>query len=239
LYFVVGAFAVHWALSHTGHVADVDGAMLAIREATGAATLWLFAAGFFAYSAWRLLGAIADVERDGRDLPGLAVRTGALIKGGAYAALGWDAVLLAQHGRGSPIGSHGAALATGFGPGILWVLGLAGLAFAGYECYRGYVGELSAYLNLSAVGRTARRWIVAISRIGITARGVVIGVVSVALIRAALHRASQPPDPAQSIRRAAASGPYPDLVLVAIGTGLIAYAIYLGVLARYRELSAS
>ena len=119
----------------------------------------------------------------------------------------------------------------------LWVLGAAALAFGSYECDRGYSSKLSESLRLGSVSSTVRRWIVLVSRFGIAARGAVIILVGTGLLRIAAEggsarRASTP----QLVRRAVQGQQHTDWLFVAIGAGLIAYAAYLVVLARYRQI---
>lgn len=240
VYSLIGGLALKWALGAGGRITDAEGALLTLRrESLGQPLLAALAIGFFSYALWRVVGAMLDADSDGRSAKGILLRLGGAGKGIAYAAVGVRAMRLAQgaalHGAASS--SPGAVAADILGVSGLWLLGILALIFGAYECYRGYAAKLSESLRLGAVGGTARRWIVGISRAGIAARGAVIMLLGVGLLRTAAGGGSgRPPGTAQLLRRAVQGQQHTDWMFLVIGAGLIAYAVYLVVLARYREL---
>jgi Domain of Unknown Function (DUF1206) len=81
------------------------------------------------------------------------------------------------------------------------------------------------------------RWIVAVSRFGIAARGIVFCLVGYFAIRAASeHDASEVGGLAESLRTVAAAGRWPFL---AVALGLVAYGVYELVNARYRRIQVT
>jgi hypothetical protein len=178
-------------LGRGGRITDPEGALAAIRASAGPWLLWALALGFLSYATWRITGAIVDAEADGNGAKGVAARAFAAVKGCVYAAFAADAVALATHASGSSGGWISGLLASRFGGPVVWSVGVVALAFGAHECYRGYVGRLSDKLNLASVDQLARDWVVLIGRSGIAARGAVIGIAGVLLIR----MAQDGPDP--------------------------------------------
>jgi hypothetical protein len=86
---------------------------------------------------------------------------------------------------------------------------------------------------MHALGSAARRWVVGISRFGIGARAAVIAAFGVLVLRAAARGSAETPGATESIHTVAQSS-MPLYFL--IGTGLLAYGLYLIVLAKYRRV---
>jgi hypothetical protein len=239
VYSIVGVLIVKWANGSGGHITDAQGALTMLRrESFGRPLLAGLAVGFFSYALWRIVGTIADVEGKGRQLGGILARVGAAFKGLAYAALGVHAIQLAGSAHASArSGSGSLADAGAFGEAGLYVLGIAAVIFGAYECYRGYTSKLSEALRLGAIDTRARSWVIGISRFGIAARGAVVVLLGVGLLRTAALGESRPPaDAGQLLRRAVRPEHQIDWLFASMGVGLIAYALYLVVLARYREV---
>jgi len=237
VYCVIGSLALEWALGRGGRIVDPEGALVAARASVGPWLLVALAIGFSGYALWRIIGAFADSERAGHDLKGVAARVFGALKGCVYAALAANAVSLARHTSG-----HGAVwisvlLASRYGEAIVWCAGFAALAFGAHECHRGYVGRLSEKLNLTAVDQAARHWILLIGRTGIAARGAVIASAGLLMIRMAQHgQSTNASHTVGTLRHVATQAPGPAWPFALIGLGLIAYGLYLAILARYREV---
>jgi hypothetical protein len=239
VYSIVGALIVRWANGSGGRITDAHGALTMVRrESFGRPLLAGLAVGFFSYALWRIVGALADVEGKGSRIGGVLARVGAAFKGLAYAALGVHALRLAAGARASASAGFGSVADAGaLGEAGLYALGIAAVIFGAYECYRGYTSKLSEALRLGAIGSRARSWIIRISRFGIAARGAVIVLLGVGLLRTAALGESRPPaDAGQLLRRAVRPEHQIDWLFASMGVGLIAYALYLVVLARYREV---
>jgi hypothetical protein len=102
--------------------------------------------------------------------------------------------------------------------------------------YRAFRAQLSQALQLYDARPAAREWIVRISRFGIGARGLVIGAFAVLLFRSAAAGRSQVPAAQQSLH---VLGHVHPILYVLGGAGIVAYGIYLLVLARYRRIETA
>ena len=237
LYATVGVFAARAALGGGGHPTDVRGALRALLRAPfGDGILIAAAMGLAGYAVWRVVDAITDAEGHGSDLKGWSIRAGSAFRGLAHGALALAAFHLATgSGDGPGLRSQGIVARTLDLPGGEWLVRLAALGmlgYAGYQLYRAFASKLGRRLNLGALPSTWARWVIGISRAGIGARGVVFGMIGVLLMRAAAQR-----DPTEagglreSLEVIAGMGRWPFAV---IALGLVAYAVYELLNARYR-----
>jgi hypothetical protein len=106
-----------------------------------------------------------------------------------------------------------------------------------YQLYRAYRAKLSKELDLSPLSPDAATWVVRLARFGMAARGVVFSIVGWFLIRAAMQRDASEAgglDEALATLERQAHGRW---LLGATALGLVAYALYQFVNARYRRVS--
>jgi hypothetical protein len=236
LYATVGILAGQAALGRGGRTTDLGGALReVVRAPMGEALLLAIALGLSGYAVWRLVDAITDAEGKGSDAKGMAQRLGSAVRGLAHGALAVAAYQLAT-GSGGGSGSGdlvGKATDVG-GTGVLWVIAGAVLAYAFYQLYRAYAAKLGSRLDVGAASATFGRWVIGVSRAGIAARGVVFGLVGVLLVRAALHGNPQEAGGLRdSLEMLGDMGRWP---LAVVALGLVAYAVYELLNARYRRI---
>lgn len=239
LYGTVGVLAARAALGDGGRTTDLGGALReVVRAPLGNAMLFVIAAGLAGYALWRVVEAATDAEGRGGGLKGIAGRVGSALRGLAHAALAVAAFRLATgSGNGGGQGSEELAARALNLPGgqlLVWLAAAAVLGAGLYQLYRAYAAKLGRQLNLGGLPAGTYRWVIALSRFGIAARGIVFGLIGVLLARAASGR-----DPQQaggtdeSLQMIAGMGRWP-LAVVAIG--LVAYALYEVLNARYRRI---
>ena len=80
--------------------------------------------------------------------------------------------------------------------------------------------------------------LIAISRLGIAARAVILGVIGGSLIRAAILYNPNAARGTSGAQRQIAAMPFGGWMLMIIGAGLIAYGVYAFINARYRRIKA-
>ncbi len=239
LYATVGILAAEAALGRGGRTTDLGGALREVLRAPfGQALLLVIALGLAGYAVWRLVDAVTDAEGKGGDAKGVARRLGSAVRGLAYGALAVAAFNLAT-GSGNGGGERSEELARGAlklpgGEWLLWIAAGAALAYGGYQLYRAYTAKLGSQLDLGAVSAGVGRWVIGVSRAGLAARGVVLGLIGVLLVRAASQR---DPEEAGGLRESlemlSGMGRWP---LVVVALGLVAYAVYELLNARYRRI---
>jgi Domain of Unknown Function (DUF1206) len=241
LYATIGILAAEAALGSGGRTTDLGGALREVTRAPmGGVLLWVIAAGLAGYAIWRIVDAITDAEGKGGDGKGIARRIGSAARGLGHGVLAVGAFKLAI-GAGSASGTGSgrtrelASRATDVaGEWVLWAAAIGVVAYACYQLYRAYAAKLGSQLDLGSASATLGRWVIGVSRFGIAARGVVFGTVGFLLIRAAQ---SKNPGRAggikDSLEMLAEMGRWPFAV---VAIGLVAYAVYELLNARYRRI---
>lgn len=241
VYMIVGAFAAAAGLGRGGSSSPghEDAFALILRQPFGKVALGAIALGLTGYTLWRFLSAFTDSEQRGSDAKGFAIRAASMGRGLVYAVFAVEVIRTISRGGGG--GSGGEQQARHWTATIMdkpfgqWLVGLAGLgvvAYGAYQLYAAWDAKLSKRLRLGEMDDRVRRKVVAVSRFGIGARGVVFFVVGGSLVIAAVKH-----NPQAAHGASGALGVLPQPVLVFVGIGLIAYGVYALVNARYRRIT--
>lgn len=232
VYMLVGVFAF------LGERREVGGQETAFRHIArlpfGRFALLVMMAGLAGYALWRILSAITDSERRGSDAKGMALRAASFSRGVAYATIAFELLRGTRGSGGDHRAKHWTATVMDkpFGVWLVALTGLGIIAYGVYQLYAAWDAKLSKRISLGEMSARARRNVVAISRFGIGARGLVFLVIGGSLIRAAWkHSAAAVHGTSGALRV------LPTPLLIPIGAGLIAYGIYALVNARYRRIT--
>lgn len=206
----------------------------------GRALLGVVAVGLAGYAIWRLVAGVTDAEGRGSKPKGIALRLSQIGSGLIHLALAYTAIKLVTGNGGGESGSDRSehwsarAMSTPGGIYVLWSVAGAFVAYGAYQLYKAWRAKLSKQLDLGRMSREAGRWVIGVSRFGIAARGIVFGMIGVLLARAAReHDPKEAGGTADSMRALFAFGKWPFL---AIAAGLLAYAGYQLLNARYRRI---
>lgn len=239
LYATVGILAAQAALGRGGRTTDLGGALReTARAPLGDVLLVVVAAGLIGYALWRLVDAVKDTEGKGGGAKGIARRIGSGFRGLMHGALGIAALKLATRSGGGgeqdPDELTARAMELPGGEWLIWLSAIFVLGYAAWQLYRGYAAKLGRQLDLGDLSGGMRSWIIGLCRAGIAARGVVFGLIGVLLVRTATRRN---PEEAGGLRESldmlAGMGRWP---LVVVSLGLVAYALYELLNARYRRI---
>jgi hypothetical protein len=247
LYGTVGTLATCAGLGQGGETADSRGALSVLHAMPfGDMLLIGMAIGLVGYGVWRIVEGFADPDDRGNDAKGLALRASFVARGVLHLALAASAAGMAavmprswSIGAGGGSGNEAASYtATAIElPGGHWiVLGVAmGLgAFGLCQVVRAFRAKLNRNVDKQDAEREIGGWVIAVSRVGIAARGLVFVAIAWLLGLASVRR---DPSEAGGVDRGldvfADLGQWP---LVAIGLGLIAYGFYQLLSARYRRI---
>jgi hypothetical protein len=243
VYVILGLLAAAAGAGLGGETADRrDVLEFILRQPFGRILLLVIAVGLLGYAVWRIGSGVADWERRGASLKGIALRIGSVVRGLAYGGFAVEVIRLVQgHARAS--GSDASTrhwtqrvMSEPFGRWAVAAAGAIVVGYAVYQLYRGAAAKLGTQLRLERVRPGTRRWIVATSRLGMAARGVVFGVIGGSLVRAAFHHDSRAAKGTSGALREIASQPFGPWLLVLVGVGLAAYGVYAFVNARYRVI---
>ncbi len=242
VYAAIGILALLAAFSAGGETTDTTGALNAIAlQPFGQILLILIAIGLVGYVIWRGIEAIKDPENKGTDAKGIFARLGYLMSGLAYIGVSANAALLAF---GSSTGDSGNSEQDWTAmvmqqPFDRWLVGLAGAVVLGIGCYRIYEAYKTKFrkeLNLNELSTQQEKWLVNISRFGIAARGVVFIMIGFFVLQAAKNYDANQVKGLDGALLTLAQQSYGKILLALMALGLIAYAIYLLLQARYRRI---
>ena len=241
IYAVVGYLALAAAFNRGGRVTDTSGALrFVLTKPFGKFLLIVLAVGLCGYALWRILDAIRDPDRNGTDFKGLVTRIGNAVRAMIYGGLGIEAFRLFR-GLGGSSGREAQLWTARFFDFPLgeWLIGLVGLIVAVYgvsEVISSFKGGYSDTLDLSPISPRYRRTAENISRVGIGARGVIITVLGIFLVRAALTRdPSEAHGTRESMLEVANAVPG-DWALIFMGVGFLCYAFDQVIHARCRRI---
>ena len=240
LYAVVGILAIKVALGGREESPDKEGALRTIGEQPfGRGLLVLLAMGLGGYALWQLSLAILDRENEGEGAKGLAKRAGALARAGWYGVLcGLTVSTLVGNGSGS--GNEQATTAGVFDrPGGRYLVYAAGIAFlgaAGFNGYRAITCKFNKKLKTGEMSQAEEAAATGVGILGHLARMIVFGLIGIFLVRAAWEFDPKQARGLDGALLELAQQPYGGLLLGSVAVGLLAYALYCFVQARYRRI---
>lgn len=240
IYAIIGVLALAIPLGLGGKATDRQGALRTVaQQPLGEVLLFALAAGFAGYAVWRFAQAFLDRDDEGTGPKALAKRVSYFARGLLYTATAFIAVaLVAGIGSGGSDETEETArvLDLPLGRWIAGAIGGAFLAAGAYNLYRSLTKKFRKHLHEHEMGNTERRWAIVVGVVGHAARAVVFGLIGAFLVKAALEYDSEEAIGIDGALRKLAQQPYGEVLLGAVAAGLVAYAVYCLVQARYREV---
>ena len=181
-----------------------------------------------------------DRDRKGTGARGLAQRAGQLGKAALYLGLCATTVSIVVDARGSGGPSEdkwtARVLELPSGRVLVGAIGLAVLAAGAFNAYRSLTAKFRKDLQTERMAKEEDRLYTAIGVVGHAARGIVFSMIGFFVLRAAWQY-----DPKESIGldgalRKLAHQEYGRLWLGTVALGMLAYALFCFVQARYRDV---
>jgi len=242
MYTLIGLLAAGVAFGTGDHAAGQRGALEVIAGSLfGSVLVGLIALGFLGYALWRGVQAIADPDGEGTDLKALGKRIGYGVSALVYGGLAFSAVGLiigsASQGNRTPDDWTAMLLSWPSGRVLVVCAGIAVVSLGIRELYQAYKTRFLKYLKLDEMGEGVKTWTERWGRLGITARGIVFGLVGTFLVRAALEHDPQEARGLGGALQTLAQQPLGPWLLGAVALGLIAYGLFMLSVARYRKIS--
>ncbi|WP_413166478.1 DUF1206 domain-containing protein [Capilliphycus salinus ALCB114379] len=242
VYGLIGLLALMAAFSSGGKTTGTRGALRTIAaQPLGQILLALIAVGLVGYAIWRIVEAIQDPDRKGSDFKGIVTRIGYIISGLIYASLAFNAALLAIGAGGGGGGDSkqtwtARLLSQPFGQWLVGTIGAILIGIGLYRIYKAYRIKFRKKLNLRELDYKQEKWVVNVCRFGITARGVIFMMLGFFLIQAARQFDPSEVQGLDGALQTLARQPYGKFLLAIAAFGLVAYAVYMFVQARYRQI---
>ena len=239
VYLTIGLTAA-WAARSGARPEGSEAALSTIlNQPFGQALLMVVGVGLLGYSCWRFVQAFRDTEFKGTDASGMVQRGGYAVSGLIHLALAFFCGQAAWAG-GQVSGGEGPQslvarlLNQPFGQ---WLVGLVGLALIGVGVFRLYTAWSKTFqqrMHLEEMSEREKTGAVRSGQIGIAARSVVFALTGFFFLKAAQAAdASQAGALRESLMAIQDQGTW---YLTAMAFGLLAYALYLVFLARYRHI---
>jgi hypothetical protein len=242
VYAIIGYLALRLALGEGGgRTTGAHGALERVSaQPFGVFLLALLAVGLTAFVAWRWVQAFVDPEHAGSQGKALVKRAGWFLSGAIYAGLAVSAVerILGRpdHGSDSARGWTAKLLEQPLGQVLVALVGLGFIGFAVKEIHNAYTEHFRQKLDLRRLSPERARAAVQLSRFGLAARAVVFLLMGGFLLRAAIDAN---PGEAKGLGEALATlarQPFGAVLLGVTSAGLLAYAVYQFIEARYRRI---
>jgi Domain of Unknown Function (DUF1206) len=240
LYAVIAILAAQVALGGREESPDRGGALRTIAEQPfGKGLLILLALGLAGYALWRLAQAILDRDQEGEGPKGIAKRGANLAKAGWYGVLcGLTISTLVGNGGGD--GNEQQTTAGVFerplGRYAVYAVGLAFLGAAVFNGYRAITCKFNKKLKTGEMGDAEEKAATGVGILGHLARFVVFALIGLFLVQAAWEFDAKEARGLDGALLELSQQPYGGLLLGAVAVGLLAYALYCLVQARYRRI---
>ena len=236
-YGLIGGLALMAAFGSGGGTTGQSGALRALADNTlGQIVLFLVGIGLFGYGLWRLTAAGLDLENEGTDKEGIATRLAHAGSGLFHFGLAIYAFMILFGNAGSTGGGDGAQSATAtlmsapFGIVLVGALGVGFVAAAVAQAKKAVKEEYREHMRVPE----HRGWVNPTIKFGILARAVVFAIIGVFLVVAAVQA---DPSEARGVGGALSwlqAQAWGGILLGLIGLGLLAFAFYSALQARYR-----
>lgn len=228
MYIVLGILA----LTSAARVGEgTDGIFRTIEDLpAGIVLLWILVIGLAAYALFRLASPAFDIENEGSDAKGWAIRVGHAGSGIAHIVLAWTAYKFAtgQASSGGDGASQAAAgvLSVEFGDTAIGLLGLAFFVAALAQAKKGISGDFMH--TISSAAPDATRWLGAA---GYLARAVVFVVIGWSLIETGFFASGA--GNVKTLGEAVASLAETGWLFTVTAIGLLLFGLFSLILARY------
>ena len=240
VYVVVGALALGVAIGVGGRTTDPPGALQEIGEQPfGRVMLGFVAVGLAAYALWRLFEAVADPDGEGRDVSGIAARTGHVAAWLGYSGLAFTAgqLVVTSGGGGSPKDWTASVLSLSFGWVLVLGVGIGVAVYGLHQLYQAYQAQFEEHLKRGQMSNGVGSLITQGGRFGLAARGVVITIVGGFLIEAALRFDPEEASGLGGALQTLLQEPFGPWLLGVVALGLIAYGLLMLAVARYGRIA--
>lgn len=237
LHALLGGIAIQLAVGTDRVEADQSGALGQLASApAGRFVLWLAVIGFAALALWLLTTAVLAIARKGKGRVKAFVTD--LVKAIVYAALALTALSFAAGGGTSSAQTTSSVSATLLrtpgGKFVIVLVGIAVFAVAVYVFVKGVTKRFKR--DIQTPGGTVGEVTVALGVIGYVAKGIALGTVGVLFVVAALTADPAKANGLDAALRTLATLPFGSVILIVVGVGLIAYALYSFVRSRYARM---
>lgn len=214
------------------------------RQTIGNVLLILIALGLACYAAWRFIQSVSDPENIGTDTKGKAKRVVFFKSGLLYLGLAVLAVMrvIGSGGSGASGGASNSSaqnssfLASETGL-VLLGIGGAAIAIAGiFQFIKAYKNDYTKKFELTSLSDEKKRETIRkTAKFGLSARGVIFLILGYFALQAALSSDPSEIKTTTEVFSFIQNSSYGAWLLGIVAAGLIAYAVYMFLMGKYRR----
>lgn len=194
--------------------------------------------GLCCYALWRFIQSVQDPENIGNDGKGTVKRVSFFISGLIYMGLGFFSIIKAFSQSGSGGGSKSSMIPTEYQQYIFLAVGICLAGKSIYQFIKAYKSSFTSKFNLKAMSDSKKRkFIKNMGYAGLTARGILVGIISYFFVTAGLSIGSASSGMkgtagAFSFLQQNSSGPW---LMGLVAAGLACYGVYMFTMSKYRS----
>lgn len=238
VYLLLGGLVLWTTFYGTTAPSPTDALATLVEAPLGRIALYGVAVGLVAFAIWRTIEPIRDLDHRGSDAKGLAVRGAHLISALINLSLAWTAFMIARATAASVQGggSEDRVAMLMQQPWGRWLVGIVGLLVIGAAIAQIAKGAKAKFMRYVEASRSELGAWFGWCRFGLVARGIVLGVIGALLLQAAIQVEPSEAGGIADAFRAILEQPFGVFLLATVGVGLLGFAIYCFVLARYRKI---
>lgn len=236
VHLLLGYLAIRVA-THHGAESDQSGALSQVAKLPGGTViLWLTVIGLFALGLWLLIQAGLGIGSSSKKRWVRSLVSAA--KAVAYIALGWTAAKTAlgtaTHATSTSEHASASVLTLPGGRILLIVVGLIAIGVGLYMVAKGLRKKFLE--DISSPSGTPGAGITFLGILGYVAKGIAVFVVGVLFIVAAVTLDPNKASGLDGALKSLSSLPFGQVILIAVGVGLICYGVYSFARARFARL---
>ncbi|MCF4101676.1 DUF1206 domain-containing protein [Gillisia sp. M10.2A] len=206
------------------------------KQPFGNALLIIIGIGLLCYSFWRFNQAISDPENIGTQKKAIIKRVAFFISGCIYTALSFVAVkrVFSSSGSGNTA-KQSSILATETGLFIIMIVGALLILTGIYQFIRLYKADFIQKFNFKAIAEEKRRKIIKnTAYMGLSSRGIIFMITGYFALKAGITSNPSKIKTTADAFSYMEDSSYGAYLLALVAAGLVGYAIYMLMTARYR-----
>ena len=240
IYLLIGVLAFRLALGDGGRITDASGVLRTfVQQPFGWMLLTVIGISILTYAAWEITKALLDMQHKGSGARGWFDRSLAIIKGVVYGTIGVEALQLVFARRVESQNADDYAREAMQVPFGSWFIVLVGIGIAWYgvsQVVMAWAARFDDDLDQQRLRREGQGWVLGVGRAGIGARGIILVVMGVALVRAGFDRSPAKAGGMAESLWTLASQPFGTWLLAAVAAGVICFGWFQLLHARYARV---
>ncbi|MHB0777423.1 DUF1206 domain-containing protein [Halomonas sp. WWR20] len=242
VYLMIGGLAL-WSVfapGSGGKTTDSRGALQTlVGEPLGQTCLAIIGIGLVGYALWRFVQGFADADQHGWDIKGVTIRASLIISGLLHLSLAFYALQLvlgsADQSGGGNQGLSAQLMQYEWGR---WLVALIGAAIFIAGLAQGFKGWKAKFMKHFKISRNRLGTVCHVCRFGLLAKGLVFCIIGLFFISAAFHYDSSEAKGLAGVFNALRAQPYGVVLLIIVSLGLLSFAVYSFIEARYRRVES-